>query len=138
MPQRSIDISVDSSLVEDIDIIAREHMRSRSEMIAILCHFALDLDFKPTADALSQSWGCTQTNLGRRNEERRDETIKAVQTAISELTAKKTWKTLNTRQKAALISQTIKKKRGAGISTQTLYLPEIRPLWNKKPPRAKS
>jgi metal-responsive CopG/Arc/MetJ family transcriptional regulator len=129
MPQRSIDISVDSSLVEDIDIIAREQNRSRSEMMTILCRFALN--YKPAADAPSQSWGCAQTNLGRRNEERRDETIKAVQTAISELTAKKTWKTLNTRQKAALISQTIKKKRGAGISTQTLYLPEIRPLWNK-------
>ncbi len=65
----------------------------------------------------------------RSNDERTEESIKAVEDAIKVLKSQYDWDTLNVPQKIKLMQEESLKKRGVTVSKQTLYRPWIRDLW---------
>ena len=70
-------------------------------------------------------------NEARTNEQRMDESAKAVEAAVAKLATTIDYHSLSTREKIAQLKTEIKQARGVGISTQTLYRDWIKAIWDR-------
>ena len=74
--------------------------------------------------------GNEATNEGRDNEQRIEESAKAVKNAVAALRSQHSdWDSLGVRQKITLLKEKTLKQRGVAISSQTLYREWCRKLW---------
>jgi hypothetical protein len=73
--------------------------------------------------------GVIAANENRSNEERQEESIALVSEAVAVLRSSHDWESLGAREKIKLLQIETLKVRGAKISSQTLYQPWIRSLW---------
>ena len=84
----------------------------------------------PLPSVKEASDGAALVNESRSNEERMEHSVKAVQEAVDHLSSTlEGWQSLGKRQKIELLKTEIKRSRGVGISTQTLYRDWIRAIW---------
>lgn len=71
-----------------------------------------------------------EVNQGRSNDERREASIEWVRAAVGSLRQTlPDYASLKVKQKMRLIQAEVRKSRGTGISSQTLYQPWIKALW---------
>lgn len=87
-------------------------------------------DGRKKSRSTTKGQGNEATNEGRSNDERIEESIRAIEDAVIALKQKHPdWDSLGVREKIDLLKAETLKQRGAAISSQTLYREWCRDLW---------